>query len=66
VESDGQRVLFGQDVHGPLHDDFRSDPQAYRQSLLDMAELGADILCEGHFGIFRGAERVEEFIRSFV
>ncbi len=66
VESDGLRVLFGQDVHGPLHDDFASDPCAYRQSLLEMAELEADILCEGHFGVFRGKDRVREFIRSFL
>lgn len=66
VESDRMRVLFGQDVHGPLHDDFGSDQEDYRQSLLNMAELGADILCEGHFGIFRGADKVREFIRSFL
>lgn len=66
VESDGQRVLFGQDVHGPLHDDFASDVRAYRQSLTRMADLKADILCEGHFGIFRGADTVREFIRSFI
>ena len=66
AESDGMRVLFGQDVHGPLHDDFGSDRRAYHQSLLKMAELGADILCEGHFGVFRGTEKVNEFIRSFL
>jgi glyoxylase-like metal-dependent hydrolase (beta-lactamase superfamily II) len=65
VESDGQQVLFGQDVHGPLHDDFGSDRRAYQQSLLNMIELGADILCEGHFGVFLGADKVRDFIRSF-
>jgi glyoxylase-like metal-dependent hydrolase (beta-lactamase superfamily II) len=66
VESDGQRVLFGQDVHGPLHEDFGSDPDAYRQSLIKMADLEADILCEGHYGVFRDAQRVSAFIRSFL
>lgn len=66
VESDGMRVLFGQDVHGPLHDDFGSDREDYRQSLLDMAKLEVDILCEGHFGIFRGGDQVRNFIRSFL
>ena len=42
-------MLFGQDVHGSLHDDFGSDADAYQQSLLQMIDLGADILCEGHF-----------------
>jgi glyoxylase-like metal-dependent hydrolase (beta-lactamase superfamily II) len=66
MQSDGRRVLFGQDVHGPLHDDFGSNRRDYRQSLMQMAELGADILCEGHFGVFRGADRVREFIHSFL
>jgi glyoxylase-like metal-dependent hydrolase (beta-lactamase superfamily II) len=66
VESEGRRVLFGQDVHGPLHDDFLSDEMAYRQSLSLMAGLGADILCEGHFGVFRGADDVRAFIESFL
>jgi len=66
VESDGLQVLFGQDVHGPLHADFGSDPRAYRQSLKRMADLGADILCEGHYGIIRGAAEVNAFIRSFL
>ena len=66
VESDGLRVLFGQDVHGPLHPDFGSDAQAYRRSLLRMADLDADVLCEGHYGIIRGAGEVRAFIRSFL
>ena len=45
-----------------------SDPTgvAYQQSLLNMTEMAADILCEGHFGVFRGADRVRDFIRSFL
>jgi glyoxylase-like metal-dependent hydrolase (beta-lactamase superfamily II) len=66
VESEGRRVLFGQDVHGPLHDDFSSDETAYRQSLSRMAGLGADILCEGHFGVFRRADDARAFIESFI
>lgn len=66
VDSDGQRVLFGQDIHGPLHDDFASDAAAYRQSLARLADLGADILCEGHYGVLHGREAVREFIRAFL
>jgi len=66
VESDGLRVLFGQDVHGPLHADFGSDANAYRRSLICMADLGADILCEGHYGVIRGVDEVQAFIRSFL
>ena len=66
VPSDGLQVLFGQDVHGPLHADFGSDALAYRRSLTQMADLKADILCEGHYGIIEGAEQVRTFIRSFL
>ena len=66
VKSDGLRVLFGQDVHGPLHADFDSDAHAYRKSLLHMADLGVDVLCEGHYGVIRGADQVKAFIRSFL
>ena len=66
VTSDGQRVLFGQDVHGPLHADFDSDAADYRRSLRRLIDLNADILCEGHFGVIRGAPAVQRFIRSYM
>jgi len=66
VESEGLRVLFGQDVHGPIHEDLRSNRSDYIRSLKLLLSLNADILCEGHYGIFRGKEEVAEFIESFL
>ena len=66
TESEGLRVLFGQDVHGPLDESLRSNKKDYIQSLNLLISLGADILCEGHFGIFEGKEEVANFIRSFL
>ncbi len=66
VESEGLRVLFGQDVHGPLDRRLRSNRADYRRSLEQMAALEADILCEGHFGVIKGKEAVRRFIRSFL
>lgn len=66
VESDGQRVLFGQDVHGPLDRRLLSNPADYRNSLKKMAAMEADILCEGHFGVIRGKGAVRQFICSFL
>lgn len=63
---DGRRVLFGQDVHGPLHPSLLSDPAAYQASLQDLLDLDADLLLEGHFGVFEGRSAVRAFIRSFV
>ncbi len=65
TESEGKRVLFGQDVHGPLDPSLLSDRKAYQKSLKRLIDLEADILCEGHYGVFRGKAAVARFIRSF-
>ena len=66
TESEGLKILFGQDVHGPLDPSLLSDRKDYVKSLNLLLSLEADILCEGHFGVFRGKEEVAEFIRSFL
>lgn len=66
VESDDQKVLFAHDVHGPLHPSFHSNRSDYRHSLKTLLDLEADILCEGHFGVYRGKEAVRRFIRSYL
>jgi len=64
--SDGKLVLFGQDVHGPLNEVLRSSRSEYEKSLEFMISLEADILCEGHFGVFIGKDKVRKFIESFL
>jgi glyoxylase-like metal-dependent hydrolase (beta-lactamase superfamily II) len=66
VYSDNMLVLFGQDIHGPLHPDLKSDRKDYIESLAFMASLDADILCEGHYGVITGRNKVREFIESFI
>jgi glyoxylase-like metal-dependent hydrolase (beta-lactamase superfamily II) len=66
IESQGLKVLFGQDVHGPINESLLSNREDYLQSLQLMLSLEADILCEGHYGVIRGKREVEEFIRSFM
>lgn len=66
LKSDEMLVLFGQDVHGPLNEIIKSNREDYIKSLEFMLSLNADILCEGHFGIFIGKDRVKEFIESFL
>ena len=65
TESEGKKVLFGQDVHGPSHPDLKSNVEDYQRSLRLLLDLYADILCEGHYGIFLGREKVSEFIGRF-
>jgi hypothetical protein len=43
-----------------------SNREDYLQSLNLLLSLNADILCEGHFGVFKGKEKVAGFIRSFM
>jgi len=65
-EVKGKKILFGQDIHGPLHDDFFSSRKDYIASLKFLLGLEADILCEGHFGVYKGKQEVREFIESFI
>jgi glyoxylase-like metal-dependent hydrolase (beta-lactamase superfamily II) len=64
VETAGQKVLFGQDLHGPFSDDFLSNLADYRRSMDRLLTLEADILCEGHYGIFQPKEQVRQFIEE--
>jgi len=66
VESDGKKVLFGQDIHGPLHASLLSDRGKYLRSLESILSLEPDILCEGHYGVFQGKKRSADFIRQFL
>jgi glyoxylase-like metal-dependent hydrolase (beta-lactamase superfamily II) len=66
TKSESLKILFAQDVHGPLHPDLRSDAEAYRHSLELLLSLEADVLCEGHYGIYRGKPAVAGFIRKFL
>lgn len=64
IDRGGQRILFGQDIHGPFLASFGSNLEKWRASMEKLIALKADILCEGHFGIFHPAERVEQYIRK--
>lgn len=65
VESEGRKVLFAQDVHGPLHPSLLSNHEDYLRSLDLLLSLDADILCEGHYGVFRGKKEISGLIRRF-
>lgn len=66
TESEGLKILFGQDVHGPLDASLLSDREDYRRSLKLLLTLQADVLCEGHYGVIRGKDEVADFIESFL
>jgi glyoxylase-like metal-dependent hydrolase (beta-lactamase superfamily II) len=66
TQLENQTILFGQDIHGPLHTDLLSDRQQYLLSLKFIMALEADILCEGHFGVYRGRSRIKQFIGGYL
>jgi glyoxylase-like metal-dependent hydrolase (beta-lactamase superfamily II) len=65
VEIDRIKILFGQDIHGPIIPGV-SNFEDYQNSLRKLLNLKADILCEGHFGIFKPAERVSDYIKQYI
>ncbi len=66
LDREGKRVLFGQDIHGPFHKAFGSDIKAWKTSMQLLLALHADILCEGHFGIFQTKEEVRDYIERYL
>jgi glyoxylase-like metal-dependent hydrolase (beta-lactamase superfamily II) len=64
--SDGLKVVFAQDVHGPLDRRLMSNRKDYKASLRLLADLEADILCEGHYGIYRGQKDIRQFIGMYL
>ena len=66
AELNSNLVLFGQDVHGPLDASFLSNRQDYKRSLVFLVGLNADILCEGHFGVYQGQIEVRQFIQTYL
>jgi len=66
LELGGKRVLFGQDIHGPFMKEFGADLAAWRKSMEKLLALKADVLCEGHFGVFQPAAKVTEYIERYL
>lgn len=66
LDIEGTRILFGQDIHGPFNPSWGSNIGQWKKSMQKLLELKADILCEGHFGIYRPASRVQGYIESYL
>lgn len=64
--SAGLKILFAQDVHGPLHPSLLSNANDYQTSLQRLIDLDADVLCEGHYGIYKGRQDIVRFVSSFM
>ena len=65
IDTKDGRVLFGQDIHGPFSPAWGSDLKKWRVSMQKLLDLRADVLCEGHAGIYRG-EKIRKYIESYL
>ena len=65
IDTKDGRVLFGQDIHGPFSPAWGSDLTKWRTSMQKLIALNADVLCEGHAGIYRG-EMIRKYIESYL
>ena len=65
LDREGKRVLFAQDLHGPLLKEFGSNLEDYGRSTKKLLDIDADILCEGHFGIYKTKKDVRNYILSY-
>jgi len=65
LDKDGKRILFGQDLHGPILPEFGSNLDDWDRSTQKLLALDADVLCEGHFGIYKTKKEVRNYILSY-
>jgi glyoxylase-like metal-dependent hydrolase (beta-lactamase superfamily II) len=66
IDREDQRILFGQDIHGPFSQAFGSSLSDWKNSMKDLLDLKADILCEGHFGVYRSSQVVKAYIERYL
>lgn len=60
------RILFGQDIGAPLLREFDCDPASWFASMDRLLALNADVLCDGHSGIYQPNKSVRRYIEHFV
>ncbi|MDD4195044.1 MAG: MBL fold metallo-hydrolase [Syntrophorhabdaceae bacterium] len=66
IDKSGKRVLFGQDIHGPFLADFGANMRDWTNSMKQLLALNADILCEGHFGIYQSNKKLTAYIERYL
>jgi glyoxylase-like metal-dependent hydrolase (beta-lactamase superfamily II) len=66
LDRDDKRILFGQDIHGPFLAEFGSNISQWQKSMEKLLALKADILCEGHFGIYKPNNNVTDYIERYL
>jgi glyoxylase-like metal-dependent hydrolase (beta-lactamase superfamily II) len=66
LDMSGKRIVFGQDIHGPFLVEFGSNIDHWQTSMEKLLDLKPDVLCEGHFGVYRSKKRVADYIERYL
>lgn len=66
IDKSGKRILFGQDIHGPFLPDFGANMKDWTTSMKKLLALNADILCEGHFGVYQSNKKLTAYIERYL
>jgi glyoxylase-like metal-dependent hydrolase (beta-lactamase superfamily II) len=66
LDKEDTKVLFGQDIHGPFLEEFGANMFHWQKSMETLLALNADILCEGHFGVYKPASKVRQYIERYL
>lgn len=66
LDKSGKRILFGQDIHGPFMTEFGSNIDHWQTSMEKLLDMKADVLCEGHFGVYRSNDKVADYIERYL
>ena len=58
-------IVGGPEITDSLLEEFGSNLEDYDRSTKKLLDLDADILCEGHLGIYRTKKEVKDYIISY-
>ncbi len=66
MDINGSRTLFAQDIAAPLLKEFDCDPDAWMESVQSLSSLEADMLCDGHSGVYTPKSAVMKYLEYCV
>ncbi len=66
TDIEGERVLFVQDIAAPLLREYQCDAAAWMSSVRKLLALEADILCDGHSGVYSPKRKVTRYLQACV
>ena len=66
IDMDGTRTVFVQDIGAPLLTDFECDPAAWKKSMKKLLALDADVVCDGHSGVYSTKRNVKRYFQACI